>query len=270
MRPLLVNPVMDFYAKSCNQRHFSPEKTCSAARPPAYWNATMIPVIFSCEHATCAVPDAFKEVLSHEHERITSPEGWDLGALNLAQALAMKFRTPLVHCEITRLILDCYLQEGNEARWSDCSMKLNEAQREKLHERQFLPHLSSLRQRITNELERNPSVLHVSVHTFDPDLHPNLHLSLLYSEGRVGESTLALNWLRAMQERLLGLQITGNEVFYPEQTKTILDTLRKERSSAEYQGIELQVSNRLFLDNKPMRWESLKNGLFESLRLVLD
>ena len=230
----------------------------------------MIPVIFSCEHATCAVPDAYKEVLNGVQERITPPEGWDPGALNLAQALEMNFRTPLVHCEISRLILDCYLQDGNESRWSDCSMKLTEVQREKLHERQYVPHLSSLRQRIATELERHPSVLHVSVHTFDPELHPDLHLSLLYSEGRVGESTLALNWLNVMKERLPEINIAGNQVFYPEQTKTILDTLRKERSSAEYQGIELQVSNRFFLDQKPMRWEALKNGLFESLRVVLD
>jgi predicted N-formylglutamate amidohydrolase len=230
----------------------------------------MIPVIFSCEHATCAVPDAYKEVLAGDEERITSSEGWDPGALNLAQALAMKFRTPLAHCEISRLILDCYTQENHESRWSECSMRLTETQREKLHERQYVPHLSSLRQRISNELERHPSVLHVSVHTFDPLIHPDLHISLLYSEGRVGESSLALHWLRVMQERMLGLSISGNQVFYQVQTKTILDTLRKERSSAEYQGIELQVSNRLFLDGKPMRWEAIKNGLFESLRVVLD
>ena len=230
----------------------------------------MIPAIFSCEHATCAVPEAYKEVLGSEQERITSPEGWDLGALNLAQALAMKFRTTLVHSEITRLILDCYLQDGNEKRWSDCSMKLTEVQREKLHERQYVPHLTSLRQRISTELERHSSVLHVSVHTFDPELHPDLHISLLYSEGRVGESSLALHWLRNMQERLPELNIAGNQVFYPEQTKTILDTLRKERSSAEYQGIELQVSNRFFLEGKPLRRDALKNGLFESLRLVLE
>ena len=230
----------------------------------------MIPTIFSCEHATCSVPEAYKEALSQDTELITSPEGWDLGALNLAQAMAMKFRTPLVHCDITRLIIDCYLQETNPDRWSTLSMKLTEGQREKLHERQLLPHLSILRQRIATELARNSSVLHVSVHTFDPKLHPDVHVSLLYSEGRVGESSLALHWLQTMQEKLPALTIKGNEVFYPDQTKTILDTLRKERSSAEYQGIELQVSNQLFLEGQPMRWDAFKNAFMESLRMVIQ
>lgn len=230
----------------------------------------MIPTIFSCEHATCAVPDAFKEALREDTEFITTSEGWDLGALNLAQAMAMKFRTPLVHCDITRLIIDCYLQETNPSRWSALSMKLTEGQREKLQERQLVPHLNVLRQRIANELARNSSVLHVSVHTFDPQQHPDLHVSLLYSEGRVGESTLALQWLQVMQEKLPDLTIKGNEVFYPEQTKTVLDTLRKERSSAEYQGIELQVSNQMFLDGQPMRWVDFKNAFMESLRIVIQ
>ena len=230
----------------------------------------MIPTIFSCEHATCAVPEAYKEALSKDTELITSPEGWDLGALNLAQAMAMKFRTPLVHCDISRLIIDCHLQETNPNRWSACSMKLTESQREKLHERQLLPHLSVLRQRIATELARNSSVLHVSVHTFDPKLHPDVHVCLLYSEGRVGESSLALQWLQAMQEKLPALTIKGNEVFYPDQTKTLLDTLRKERSSAEYQGIELQVSNQMFLEGQPMRWDAFKNAFMESLRSVIQ
>ena len=148
-------------------------------------------------------------------------------------------------------------------------MKLTEQQREKLHERQLVTHLSALRQRISTELERNASVLHVSVHTFDPALHPDLHVCLLYSEGRVGESSLALQWLQAMQEKLPALTIKGNQVFYPEQSKTILDTLRKERSSAQYQGIELQVSNQMFLEAQPMRWDAFKNGLIESLRTVV-
>jgi predicted N-formylglutamate amidohydrolase len=230
----------------------------------------MVPTIFSCEHATCAIPEAHKEALSKDAERITSPEGWDPGALNLAQAFSMKFRTPLVHCEISRLILDCYLQENVAERWSECSMKIIESQRDKLHERQYVSHMNTLRQRIANELERNSSVLHVSVHTFDPKLHPDLHVSLLYSEGRVGESSLAINWLNTMKEKLPDLSIKGNETFYPEQTKTILDTLRKERSSAEYQGLELQVSNQIFLEAQPMRWDTFKNALMESLRIVLQ
>ncbi|TAE91998.1 MAG: hypothetical protein EAZ81_04205 [Verrucomicrobia bacterium] len=230
----------------------------------------MIPLVVSCEHATCAIPDAFKEALQSDVERITSPEGWDPGALNLAQALAMKFRTPLVHCEVSRLIIDCHLQDGDPARWSECSQKLTDHQREKLHERQLIPHLSGIRQRIATELVRNASVLHVSVHTFDPALHPDLHIALLHSEGRAGEAAMAQLWLQILQEKFPQLEIRKNEMFYPENTKTLLDTLRKERSSAQYQAIELQVSNQFFLQGAPMRWDQFKAALIESMRRLLE
>jgi predicted N-formylglutamate amidohydrolase len=230
----------------------------------------MIPIVVSCEHATCAVPDALKEVLHDDLERITTPEGWDPGALNLAQAMAMKFRTPLVHCEVSRLIIDCHLQDEDPQRWSDCSMKLTELQREKLHERQLIPHLSGIRQRIATELVRSSSVLHVSVHTFDPTCHPDLHIALLHSEGRAGEAAMAMQWLSILQEKFPQLEIRTNESFYPDNTKTLLDTLRKERSSAQYQAIELQVSNQFFLEGAPMKWDQFKTALIESLRRLLE
>lgn len=224
-----------------------------------------IPLIFSCEHATCTIPEAFKETLRHDTDLITSPKGWDLGSLNLAQALAMKFRTPLVHCEISRLIIDCYLQEENPERWSTVSHKLSEAQRDKLHDRQLVPHLTTLRQRITTELERNDSVAHVSVHTFDPSEHPDLHVSLLFSEGKVGESTLALAWQENIRQALPELKVRPNEKFYPDQTKTLLDTFRGEWSSDRYLGLEIQVSNQMFLEGAPLRWDKVKAALIDAL-----
>jgi hypothetical protein len=59
-------------------------------------------------------------------------------------------------------------------------------------------------------------------------------------------------------------------MFYPENTKTLLDTLRKERSSAQYQAIELQVSNQFFLQGAPMRWDQFKSALIESMRRLLE
>jgi predicted N-formylglutamate amidohydrolase len=229
-----------------------------------------LPLIFSCEHATCSVPEAFKEALAKDTDTITSARGWDLGSLNLAQGMAMKFRTPLVNCEITRLIIDCYAQQNDPACWSELSQKLTETQREKLVERQLLPHLNTLRQRVSNELKRSSNVLHISVHTFDPVAHPNADVSLLFSEGKVSESSIALNWMKILQEKMPELRIIPNVKFYADQAKNLLDTLRSEWTSEQYLAIELQVSNQLFLDNKPVRWDTLKTALIDALKAVID
>ena len=231
----------------------------------------MIPFIFSCEHATCAVPEAFKEALRGDAESITSSRGWDLGALNLAQAFAMKFRTPLTHCEITRLLIDCYPPETNPEHWGFCSKKLLPGQKEKLHERQYLTHINTLRQRVTTELARHPAVVHISFHTFDPAEKPGLHVSLLFSEGKVGESQFALEWLKQIKAIMPGeIVVKPNEKFYPKQHRTILDVLRDEWLFDTYMAVEIQVSNRLFLEGSPMRWDKFKAALQESLKKAAE
>ena len=232
---------------------------------------TMIPFIFSCEHATCAVPEAFKEALRGDAEVITSSHGWDLGALNLAQSFAMKFRTPLTNCEITRLLIDCHLPETNPDHWGAFSQKLPPGQKEKLHERLYLNHINTLRQRIATELERHSSVVHISFHTFDPADKPDLHVSLLFSEGKIGESQIGLTWLNKMGEIMPDeIVIQSNREFYPKQSKTILDLLRTEWPSDQYIALEIQVSNRLFLDSVPMRWDKFKAALQDSLKKTFE
>ncbi len=63
----------------------------------------MTVLLFSCDYATCAVPEAYRELFHGAEDIVTSPEGWDPGALNLAQGFSIKFRTPMIHGQYTRL-----------------------------------------------------------------------------------------------------------------------------------------------------------------------
>jgi predicted N-formylglutamate amidohydrolase len=226
----------------------------------------MLPLIFSCEHATCFVPEAFKDLLKDDSDIITSPLGWDPGSLNLAQAFSMKFRTQLTYTEISRLIIDCHCNENEESRWSELSMKLNENQREKLVERQYDPLITGLKQRIYTILERNPQAVHISIHTFCPiQTQQNCDISLLFSELREPETSYAKHWIENMRNLNSELRIVENSSFYPEEKKTILDGLRESYSANQYLGIELQVSQSFFLEGKPMKWEKIKQLLFDSM-----
>src|SRR6478735_2045366 len=125
----------------------------------------MTAFLFSCDNATCAVPEAYREIFRGSEEVVGSTEGWEPGALNLAQGFAMKFRTPLVHGDVTRLLID-FAQDG-DARWSRFSLKLPEATRGKVADRHERPYRLALNQRIAEDLRRHPALLHVMIHT-DP------------------------------------------------------------------------------------------------------
>lgn len=213
----------------------------------------MIAYLFSCEHATCAVPEAFREVFRGSEERLVSPEGWEPGALNLAQAFSMKFRTPLVHGDVTRLLID--LDQDGDARWSDFSSKLPEATRVKLVDRHERPYRTLLKQRVNEDLVRHSAVIHVRVHTVPGE--GEVHLKTPAQHAQAGKfadewrACLAQSGISARRssggpESGLGTELAGS--------------FRSER----YVPVTLEVSQSYFLEGKPLRWETLKKTLLAS------
>jgi hypothetical protein len=218
----------------------------------------MTALLFSCEYATCAVPEAYRELFHGAEEAVTSPAGWDPGALNLAQGFSMKFRTPLVHGQRTRLLID--LDAVGEARWSRFSKKIPEPGRQKLLDREDFSYRAALRQRIEEDLRRNPAMLHLMVRTVAG--HEGKVLLESFAAGGLGES-LAAAW----RNQLLGLgldashhqAVTGSALaaelggLYPPQ---------------RYGLMRIKVAQSFFLEGRPWRWELLKKALFESLAAV--
>lgn len=192
---------------------------------------------------------------------MASTEGWEPGALNLAQAFAMKFRTPLVHGDVTRLLID--LEKTGGERWSRFSLQLPEATRTKLVDRHERPFRTLLCQRIAEDLRRHAAVLHVMVHT-SAEIDGRVLLETP-AESPLAE-TIAAAWrgqLRAAEVDALhvrGAEPTAMEAF-----------LQREFPAAQYAQVRLSVSQTFFLEGRPWRWETLKKVLLESLaRAVAD
>lgn len=219
----------------------------------------MTALLFSCENATCAVPEAYREIFRDSEEVVESPAGWEPGSLNLGQAFAMKFRTPLVHGDVTRLLID-FEKDGDE-RWSRFSMKLPEATRAKVADRHERPFRTTLRQRIAEDLRRHAVVLHVMIHT-DPA-----------TEGRVTLETpeaaeLAEKFAAAWRARLIREDLDVR-YFRNSGSQALGTALSQEFPPDQYARVGLTVSQSFFLEGKPWRWEVLKKLLLESLALAV-
>ncbi|KAB2638287.1 MAG: hypothetical protein DVB25_08150 [Verrucomicrobia bacterium] len=215
-------------------------------------------LLFSCEYATCAVPEAYREIFRGAEDEVASPAGWDPGALNLAQGFSMKFRTPLVHGQRTRLLID--LDASGEARWSRFAMAIPEAGRLKLVEREEMAYRASLRQRIEDDLRRQLATLHVMVRTMDGQ--EGQVILETFAAGGLGEN-LATAWRDALLP--LGLDVSHR--------KGVLDSalaadLGGQFPAERYGLLRLKVAQAFFLEGRPWRWETLKKSLFESLAAV--
>ncbi|MES2476751.1 MAG: hypothetical protein V4640_13285 [Verrucomicrobiota bacterium] len=215
----------------------------------------MTAFLISCENATCAVPEPFRDTFRGSEEVVMSTRGWEPGSLALAQGFAMKFRTPLVHGDVTRLLID--LGQEGDARWSEFSSKLPEATRVKVMDRHERPFRSNLEQRIDEDLRRNDQVLHVTIHT-DP-----LTDGLVMLETPVG-AVAAEKFAAAWRNRIAAEGVDVRHVCGSGSTP-LGEMLSGKFPADRYARVRLSVSQSFFLEGRPLRWESLKKLLVTTL-----
>lgn len=220
----------------------------------------MTAYLFSCEHATCAVPEAHRELFRDCEEAVGSAEGWEPGSLALAQAFAMKHRTPLVHADVTRLLID--LDQDGDGRWSRFSGQLPEATRQKLVERHEKPYRLQLTQRINEDLRRHSALLHVMIHT-DEKFEGRVILETA-REAPLAEG-IAAAWRHKLNVDDLDVRHYRNSEPSP-----LAAYLMSESTPDRYAQIRLTVSQSFFLEGRPLRWEMLKKLLLETLTRAVD
>lgn len=215
----------------------------------------MVSYLISCDHATCAVPEAYRELFLDFEEVVASADGWEPGALNLAQGFAMKFRTPLVHGDVTRLLID--LGKDGDERWSRFSMKLPEATRGKLADRHETPYRTLLAQRIAEDFRRKAAVIHLMIHTSAAH------------EGRVTmETPQAAELAEAVAEdwrNRLGREDVDARLHRNSGANAVTAFLNERFPATQYAQIRLTVSQSFFLEGRPLKWEPLKKLIMETL-----
>lgn len=216
--------------------------------------------LFSCANATCAVPEAYRELFLDSEEWVESPEGWEPGSLNLAQGFAMKFRTPLVHGDVTRLLID--LEQDGDARWSRISATLPETTRAKLVERHEKPFRATLVDRIAEDFRRRAAVIHVMLHT--SPAHEG-RVVLETPPGAPLAEAVAAEWRNRLGRVELDARMHRESGVTPLGTY-LSDSFRQE----PYVQIRLTVSQSFFLAGRPWKWEPLKKALMEHFQQAVS
>lgn len=214
----------------------------------------MASFLITCTNATCAVPEAQRDFFKGSEDLVSSTEGWEPGALNLAQGLAMKFSTPLIHGDVTRLLID--LEQDGENRWSKISAKLPEAARDKLVARLEKKFRSVIETRLAEDFKRHDAVIHLLIHTA-----PIADGKILfeYTGSNIAEeiATTAAKLLPHGEVDSTALPITEKTPF----VRWLTDTFVSEK----YGIVRITVSQSFFLRSVPMRWETIKKSLIQAL-----
>lgn len=214
----------------------------------------MTSFLITCSHATCAIPEANRGLFKGSEDLVTSIEGWEPGALNLAQGLAMKLSTPLIHGDVTRLLID--IDQDGEKLWSEISSKLPEATRDKLIVRHLEKFRSTITSRLTEDFKRHEHVVHLVIQTA-PLADGQITLEYVGSARAQEIADQAVEKLPSAEVDSSSLPLQGKTPF--------IQWLLTTHDSPKYGMIRITVSQSFFLKSLPMRWETIKKSLITAI-----
>jgi predicted N-formylglutamate amidohydrolase len=201
-------------------------------------------VVVTCEHGGNRVPRRERALFARAGRLLDSHRGFDAGALDVARRLARAWRAPLVAATTTRLLVDVNRSPHNPRAFSALTRGLPRARRDALLARHHRPHWERVRRALTAAPER---VLHVAVHSFTPVLRGarrDFGIGILYDPARRRERDRALAWQRRLADALPGVGVRRNAP-YRGDADGLTTALRREMPASRYEGIELELNQRL-------------------------
>lgn len=226
--------------------------------------------MISCEHGGNRIPPAYRAVFAGHEDLLHSHRGHDPGALVLARELARTLHAPLVATVTSRLLIDLNRSPGHPALYSLLMRAAPGPLREAAYADYYRPYRERVQQRIDEALQHGVSVIHISSHSFTPDLDGRLRnadVGFLYDPTRGHEQTLCRRWISALNSRAPQLKLRRN---YPYRGSSDgLCTWLRRRYPAGYIGIEIEVNQR-HLAAGHAAWQRLCADIAGALGQALD
>lgn len=226
--------------------------------------------IITCEHGGKDVPERYRPLFRDAADVLCTHRGWDIGILPLARRLAEGLGAPLHAAEVTRLLVDLNRTVGNRTLFSELTGSLPAAEKEEILSRWYYPYRSAVEQEVAREVEKGRTVLHLSVHSFTPELRGKVRtadLGLLYDPARPGEKDFCRRWQEILRPLAPELRVRRN---YPYRgvSDSLVSSLHRRYSPGRYLGIELEV-NQVLPTGDAQRWERVQEIVLRSLRQLL-
>lgn len=207
--------------------------------------------VISCEHASCALPPGVD--LGIAADVCASHVGWDPGAEPLARALAAGLQAPLHLGRWSRLWVDLNRrEEAPEVIPTDSfgvvvpgNRGLPPEERERRLASEHRPYRAAVRAACARALERARACLHLSCHSFTPELNGRrreVEVGILFDPARPFEAALADALIDAL--RAAGWDARANEP-YLGVDDGLTTWLRPQLPQERYAGIEVELSQGL-------------------------
>ena len=223
--------------------------------------------LVTCEHGGNRIPAPWQPLFRGRRALLESHRGYDPGALAMARTLAAALGAPLVASTVSRLLVDLNRSLGHPQLFSTATRAAPATERESIVDRHYRPYRGEVERLVRQAVSRGRRVVHVSSHSFTPELDGRLRradVGLLYDPGRRAEAELCAGWKAALATLAPELRVRRN---YPYAGKGdgLTSHLRRRFPESAYVGVELEVNQRVVAAGG-RRWAGLRRALTDSLR----
>jgi predicted N-formylglutamate amidohydrolase len=227
-------------------------------------------LVVTCEHGGNRVPPRYRPMFRGLKRDLETHLGYDSGALLLARDLAAAFRAPLVASTVTRLVVDLNRSIGHPRLYGKSVRGLAREERERILADHYLPYRTEVEQVIATKISHGRRVIHVSSHSFTPELHGKVRtadVGLLYDPARPGEARLGATWKAALAHAAPELRVRRNYP-YAGTDDGFMPYLRRRFRPRAYVGIEIEMNQAIVVGAR-MRWTALRSAIIDSLCVAL-
>lgn len=230
-----------------------------------------IAVIISCEHAVNSVPETYQPLFKPYQDLLQTHRAIDFGALAIATYLSKQFHCHFIQANTTRLLIDCNRSLSHRQCFSEITAPLSQEEKNRLIEQFYLPFRQAVETNIKKYIQQGNLVLHLSIHSFTPELNGskrNGDVGFLYDPKRSTEKKLTAHWQKELKQvDTHKLRIRLN---YPYRgiSDGFTTALRKQFFDEDYAGIEIETNQALVEDVKFMDYFS--NLLAQTLKKTLS
>lgn len=218
----------------------------------------------TCEHASNDIPREWRSLFEHREaqQALNSHRGWDLGSKELGKQLARKLRAPVQLAHASRLLIDLNRSPENQARFSEFVRDLPPNVLARLDARYSSPWRVSLIKVYTKAIRKHARLLHFSIHSFVPKLDGQVRdvdLGVLFDPDRAWEASVGERIISAWQATFPDLRVRANQP-YAGIEDGAATWMRKHTEANLYAGIELEINQRLILED-PEAWRLLRKRI---------
>lgn len=222
--------------------------------------------LITCEHGGNRVPSRYWHLFVGLEALLQTHRGYDAGARIMARELARELAASLFVSTTSRLLIDLNRSIGHPRLYSDATRGAAAAVRHEILENYYLPYRNKVEADIAAALAQGGRVIHVSSHSFTPDLNGevrNADVGLLYDPARSGEVELCRRWQAQVRALAPGLTVRRN---YPYAGKSdgFAAYLRRSFPAELYIGIELEINQKHVLKGGRL-WHALRGQVIAAL-----